>query len=344
MAVSFDYLKRLGSGHFGEVWHAIDVGLDAECALKLIPREKVINQKNFFQEAQVLKLAEHPNIVKVLDTGEMNDSRIYVKMEYLKNGSLDDEAEGAYVKLSRAKRLMIDILRGLQYAHSKNIVHRDIKPANILIGDAYEGKLSDFGLALPSIDKLDLSSIKKYQYILHLAPEVTSFDKYTFLSDLYACGVTLYRLVNGDSFIQNIPPDEVRERTLVGTFPNRNDYRLFIPRSLRLFINKAMNIDPNKRFQTTEEMRHALERIKVEVDWEERKIPNGLRWITKKDNLFITISLFEGNNKKWNVRFRKGRDLKKLRKYNSISIFHKSFKEAESFAKKLLQSYVNGNA
>lgn len=344
MSVSFDYLKRLGSGHFGEVWQAIDVGLNEECAIKLIPKDKMIDQKNFFLEAQVLKLTEHPNIVRVIDTGLMNDERIYVKMEFLPKGSLEDETEGAYVPLSRVKKIMIDVLRGLEYAHSKEIVHRDVKPANILIGNANEGKLSDFGLALPSIDKLDLSSIKKYQYILHLAPEVTSFDKFSFLSDIYACGATLYRLVNGDSFIPNLPTFEIRQRTIDGSFPDRTQYRHFIPRSFRLLINKALNIDPKNRFQSVVEMRHTLERIIVDVDWEERKIPNGIRWITKKEDMHYNIALFEGSNHKWNVRFRKGRNEKKLRVYDSLSLYHTSYNKAEQFAKKILQSYVSGNA
>lgn len=344
MAISFDYIKRLGAGYFGEVWHAIDVGLDCECALKLIPKEKVTNKNNYFQEAQILKLAEHPNIVKVLETGAMDDDIIYVKMEYLKNGSLEDEAKGAYVKLSRAKILMIDVLRGLEYAHSKGIIHRDIKPANILIGNSFEGKLSDFGLALPNIENLDLTSIKKYQYLLHLAPEVTSFEKYTYLSDIYACGATLYRLVNGDDFLPRLPISEVRERTQNGTFPNRGNYRLFIPRSMRLLINRALNIDPKNRFQSAEKMRHSLEKIIIEADWEERKIPNGIKWLMKRGEIYHMVALFQGINQKWNVRIRKGKNIDKLRKYKRLSKYNLSYKKAEIITKRLLQKYVKSNA
>ncbi|MBK7653191.1 MAG: protein kinase [Flammeovirgaceae bacterium] len=98
------------------------------------------------------------------------------------------------------------------------MVHRDIKPANILIGDAKEGKLSDFGLALPNIDKLDTSTIKQYQYFLHLAPEVQRVGDYTTLSDIYSCGVTLYRLVNGDSRLPSLPVSDLRELSRRGKF------------------------------------------------------------------------------------------------------------------------------
>lgn len=192
MTVAFDFRKRLGAGFFGEVWYAIETGLNYEVAVKRIPPNKVINQKNFYQEAQTLKTAEHPNIVKVFDTGILNDGQIYISMEYLSNGSLEDQASGAPLPLSQAKRLMIDVLRGLQHAHVKNLVHRDIKPANIMIGNSGEGQLSDFGLALPDITTLNMSYLKEYQYMLHLAPEVIEISDYTILSDIYACGATLY--------------------------------------------------------------------------------------------------------------------------------------------------------
>lgn len=81
MAVSFDFRRRLGSGYFGEVWEAIETGLDHTVALKCIPPDRIINQDNFFQEAQVLKTSEHPNIVRVNDTGVLEDGRVYVSME-----------------------------------------------------------------------------------------------------------------------------------------------------------------------------------------------------------------------------------------------------------------------
>ncbi len=97
MSAGFDFKKRLGAGHFGEVWHAIDLGLNSECAVKCIPPDKVINKDNFYQEAQTLKAAEHQNIVTVSETGTLDDGRVYVVMEYLSNGSLEDEAQGGYI-------------------------------------------------------------------------------------------------------------------------------------------------------------------------------------------------------------------------------------------------------
>lgn len=344
MAAGFDFRKRLGAGHFGEVWKAVDLGLQTDCAVKCIPPDKVINKNNFYQEAQTLKAAEHPNIVSVSEAGTLEDGRIYVVMEYLANGSLEDEAKGGYVPLSRAKRVMIDVLRGLSHAHSKKIVHRDIKPANILIGNTREGKLSDFGLALPDISTLDLSGVKGYQYIIHLAPEVKKFSDYTELADVYACGVTLYRLVNGDSYLPSIAPAEARALSLTGQYPKRDQYRGFVPAAMKKLINKAMAVNPAERFRSAEEMRRALEQIPVAVDWDENVLSVGKQWVGITADFTVEIERKLANDGSWSVTVRTGKIGKPLRKVAAKSKAGLNLKQATREAYRLLQKYASGRA
>ena len=326
------------------MWLVIETGLDLLCAVKHIPPEKVINQGNFFHEAQMLKKAEHPNIIKVYDTGVLSDGRIYVSMEYLPKGSLEDETKGGFVKLSRAKEVMIDVLRGLEHAHLKEIVHRDIKPANILIGKHGEGVLSDFGLALPDIKTINLASLKTYQYLLHLAPEVNDFHEQTVLSDIYACGITLYRLVNGDIYLPKVSPSDARLLAKRGKFPDRNKYREFVPRQLKLVINKATNLEPAKRFQSACEMRRALEQISIQTDWEETKLSTGYRWRGKKGDLhFEIMRSISPQNGMITVATRKGKIITKLSKVNSLSKEFFSNDQAITFCKQVLQQITVGS-
>jgi len=340
MVPSFYFKKKLGSGYFGEVWLAVDTGLDYECALKCIPPDKLINKDNFYQEAQVLKAAEHPNIIKVTETGELSDKRIYVVMEYLKHGSIQDEAAGGYVYLSRARRLMVDILRALEHAHSKNIIHRDIKPANILIGNSDEGVLSDFGLSFQDLSSANLNQVKQYQYLFHLAPEVKRFKDYTKLSDIYACGMTLYRLVNGDSFLPTLSPQDIRALAILGKFPDRSKYRDFIPKKLRLLINKALNIDPTKRFQSASEMRHSLERIAIHADWKESKTASGKQWTCEKCVTKYLLQKEKDPSGTWTVTFRKGKAISKMRRVNAFCASGLSSSEASVMAQNVLQEVV----
>lgn len=338
----FDFKKRLGAGNFGEVWLVTDTGLNHDYALKLIPPNKVINQANFFQEAQVLKQVEHNNVIKVEDTGTMSDGRIYVKMEYLKKGSLEDKARGDYIHLSKAKKIMIDILRGLEYAHSKGVLHRDIKPGNILIGNSNQGILSDFGLALPDISTLDTSQLKQYHYVLHLAPEVNKLSDYTDLSDIYAAGITLYRLVNGDNYLPQLSPIDAKLQAQSGKFPDRTKYRNFVPRQLKTIINKAININPHKRFESAANFRKALEQLAIELNWDEIKVQNGMEWKASHNNYIYHLSLLTKNRKDYDLIMKKGRSNSAMRNITKFNKSNLDWKNGIREATKVLQSYVNG--
>lgn len=342
MAYIFDFQERLGAGHFGEVWLAIDPSLDTTRAVKIIPQEKLVNPNNFFYEAQILKSVEHANIVKVEEAGILSDGRVYVAMEYLPKGSLEDETRGAYVDLTRAKRIMIDVLRGLEHAHEKGILHRDIKPGNILIGEIGEGKLSDFGLAMPVDINPKTLGIREYNYLLHKAPELFANNPYTFSSDIYACGVTMYRLVNGDSYLQPDPIITIVNRIKDENFPDRSRYREFIPRSLKLIINKAMRPSPTERYQSAREMRRALENINLCMNWKERLLPNGLKWICSWDNICYEVTRERNQDQKWQVTVRKGKSKESLRRISDLCISNTTMKNAESHTRRVLQDFVIG--
>jgi eukaryotic-like serine/threonine-protein kinase len=342
MAPHFDFKERLGAGHFGEVWRAIDIGLNTVRAVKVIPRDKVINPANFFHEAQILKAVEHPNIVKVEETGEFDDGRVYVAMEFLPKGSLEDEAKGTYIELTRAKRLMIDVLRGLEHAHTQNVLHRDIKPANILIGKNNEGKLSDFGLAISKGVNLKSLGMKDYVYILHLAPEVSGASSYSVQADIYACGITLYRLINGDNYLPTSSPNEARKLALKGRFPDRNVYREFVPRPLRSLINKAIHIKPSKRFLSATEMRRALERLRIEKNWNERILASGQQWTCGWNKRCYEVSRKRSPDRSWSVAVRKGTSKNNLRKIIHLCSENLSKSEAERTSRRILQDFVLG--
>lgn len=341
MATTFDFQRKLGSGNFGEVWLAVDVALDTIRAVKLIPPAKVFNPKNLFYEAQVLKLAEHSNVVRVEETGTMDDGRIYIAMEYLPKGSLEDEAKGAYVDLTRAHRIMIDTLRGLQHAHGKGVLHCDIKPANIMIGNTGEGKLSDFGLAIPAGVNFQSLGVKDYAYVIHLAPEVIRHRKYSVQSDIYAAGVSLYRLVNGDSYLASLDPLTLRQAVLDGDYPSRTKYREFVPRPLRALINRAMDPLAGRRFQSADEMRHALERLIIRMNWKENVLTNGMRWSSGWNNRCynITRTLSKGT---WSVEYQKGSSKHSLRKVSSLCGEKLSKAKAEILTRRILQYHVLG--
>jgi serine/threonine protein kinase len=342
MAGQFEYHKRLGSGHFGEVWLVTDKGLNTTRALKIIPKDKLVNKTNFFLEAQTLKAAEHPNIVRVEETGLFDNGSVYVAMEYLRRGSVADEVKGAPMPMSRAKQLMVDLLRGLAHAHGKGIIHRDIKPANLLIGPVLEGKLSDFGLAL-DLGSPDALAVKDYAYIMHLAPEVDKPEHYSAASDVYAAGVTLFRLINGDRSLAGLPLVEVRKLTKAGIYPDRSEYKEYVPKRLRDVVNKALEVAPAKRFAGADDMRRALEQVPLKVDWVERDIPDGTRWRGRASGYRFEV-IRKKTSLGWAIVTRRARIEGDFRLVSGLSRASLSEDAARRFSRQLLQSLAVGKA
>ena len=237
----------------------VDRALGAERAVKLVRPDRIHDPTNFYAEPQTLVELKHPNIVEVHDAGTLPDGRIYIAMEFLKAGSVEDRYQGAIVPVADALTIVADACRGIEYAHSKGYIHRDVKPANLLLSNATT-KVSDFGLATRTTGA---GVASPYGYVSHCAPEVIDPGEATVRSDVYALGMTLYRLLNGDSLLPD--PAElgmpIDEAILAGTFPHRSVFRDHIPRTARLVVKKAIAYDPDDRTQTAAALRHDIEAI-----------------------------------------------------------------------------------
>jgi serine/threonine protein kinase len=265
----FRIVSELGKGEFGSVHLAEDLVFGGQKALKLINRQKIAEGSEFFEEPRALEKLSCPYIVKVFDAGWFesgNPEVLFIAMEYLGQGSLHDLLEkNGPMSLRQAINAMCDVLKGLEYAHDDDFIHRDIKPGNILISE--QGyKLSDFGLAIKVAED---GTAEGKGYTEYKAPETIRMNEMTKLSDIYAAGMTLYRLINGESFVKRQVRIGLPAHILQGKFPRRDKYLLHVPTELRKIINKAMNKNPSKRFQSAQEFRAKLEQFcgKIVCDW-----------------------------------------------------------------------------
>ncbi len=338
--VKYSKIKRLGEGFFGEVWLAYSRPLAANVALKIIRPDSIYNRRNFFAEAQTLHLLTHPNIVQVKDAGKFENGSIYIAMEYLEKGSVHDKAQGMPLKISLARDIICDVLRGLEYAHVNNkIIHHDIKPANILYGDDGKAKLSDFGLATRIDDKKFTSPAGMY-YLTHCAPEIVQGRSATVSSDIYAVGVTLYRLINGDDYLPSYPTKaDIKQAIKMGEYPPREKWRLYVSRDLRYVINKALSINPEERYKTASDLRHALEQVDIVCDWTEKYANNYCEWQTKINGTNISIRLSQETNGTFSVTTRKGKSSPTMR---NVTRFCKGrFKKIETATEQVSRALKN---
>jgi serine/threonine protein kinase len=197
-AYAFELL--IAQGGMGAVYKARQRSLDRDVAVKILPpvfSADATFRKSFETEARAMARMNHPNLISVIDSGDLGDM-LYIVMEYVPGKSLYHSAYGMQVDPPQAVELVLGICQGLAHAHDNGILHRDIKPANILLTTKAEPKIGDFGLALPTDSDGPGLIMGTPGYT---APELMrhpeSADR---RSDLYAVGVILYELLTGERY------------------------------------------------------------------------------------------------------------------------------------------------
>ena len=247
----------MGQGQFGKVFAAIELNSGLLVALKEL-NTKQLSTSSFLRELTFLVTLDHFNIAtcKAL---EHRQNKRYLAMDYCEGGTLRGLLnDSATISLHQSLQLIINVLRGLEYAHQQDIVHRDIKPENILlkISDrGYTAHIADFGIAKLSQQVETLEAFGDTGSPAYMAPE-QFYGKYSFCSDLYGVGVILYELVTGERPFSGMPKE-----LLAAHLSHPVPYNPDIPILVRAAIAKALDKLPQRRFQTANQMRESLELI-----------------------------------------------------------------------------------
>ncbi|MBI3727327.1 MAG: serine/threonine protein kinase [Burkholderiales bacterium] len=285
---------KIGGGHFGQVWLALDATLNTNVAVKLLD-EKMAPAAVILKEAQVGNRLKHQNVVRVhyADVIDFGSSRVVViAMDHVANGSVLGKVNpGNFIIAPTAVALIVDVLRGLEYLHEQNLFHNDIKPSNILLGSSNEALITDYGISCVSPGLVPIEAPNAY--ILHRAPETNATNTISVTTDIYQVGLTLFRLLNGIGLIKDLRAKvgdaEFETLKIQGKVPPQNGYMPFVIPSLRKIITKATNPNPTLRYQSALEMRRALERILMFGYWDVAS--NGeFNGILKQYLYTITIS------------------------------------------------------
>lgn len=262
----------LGQGGMGAVYKARDEELDRLVAIKILQPDKAKNPqliKRFKSEGKAAAQLDHPNIVRVYDRGEI-DGHLFIAMEFVEG---IDGAELVIERgpLSAEKSLDIikQVVAALAHAYERHIVHRDIKPSNLLINKKTGvTKLADMGLAR-SLDEEECASITRAGTTVgtvdYMSPEQARDSKLAdFRSDIYSLGATWYFLLVGK------PPftdGDLLNKLNAHAHADRPDPRKVnsdISPSLVAILHRMMEIKPEHRFQTPDELIDALERVNPE--------------------------------------------------------------------------------
>jgi len=260
----YKYIDKIGRGAFGTVLLMEDTVVDERLILKFLnPNvsgdEEVM--KRFVHELRYSRKITHKNVIRIYDFLYIQGNYA-ISMEYFPSHTLGAEVVNEKpMELKRAVGFGMDLCTGMTVAHQVGIVHRDLKPANVLINQEGLLKIVDFGVA--AAQREGDTQLTKTGYVIgspkYMAPEQILGKKVDARADIYAVGVILYEMLTG------VPPYSRGDHMAVmyqhvqGKARIAKEVNTALPPALSDVIMKAMAVDKNKRYQTMDELRAALE-------------------------------------------------------------------------------------
>jgi serine/threonine protein kinase len=270
-------LNRIAQGGMAELYLAKLSGYEG--FEKLVAIKKILPDlaeetnliKAFIDEAKLAAFLQPPNIVQIYDFGSVNDT-YYIAMEYLYGKDLkmvtkQYKEKGMLLSLENALYIATQVCAGLDYAHKLkdfqgkplNIIHRDIGPHNVFI--TYDGqvKIIDFGIAKAAtqVNKTQHGSIKGK--ITYMSPEQARGEKIDHRSDIYAMGILLYEMVTHERMFDGEYSYNLFKKVLESEYRRAREINSELPDDLYRIIDRALEKDPDMRYQSAEEMLAALE-------------------------------------------------------------------------------------
>jgi eukaryotic-like serine/threonine-protein kinase len=261
----YEIAEVLGTGGMSEVYHARDRASGAQVVLK-IPHSYLIGDLSSFsrfqREVEIGKRLEHPNVQRLLATGQLDNGHTpYLVLEYVEGQSLRsylDARKALPVDLAIAlARQMAD---ALSYCHAQGVVHRDLKPENVLITPDGRLKLMDFGIALlQGARRVTWGSLSSTVGTPdYMAPEQVRGDRGDERTDVYAVGVMLYEMLAGEVPFQGDSPLSVMSQRVEADPRPVSVARPDVPPGLAVVVDRALRRNPAERYPTMAAFAHDL--------------------------------------------------------------------------------------
>lgn len=273
-----DYVieEKLGEGAMGAVYLARQEAIDQRVAIKVLHSEASRDHETsqrFLREAKVISMMTHPNCIRVFIFGTTADGEKFMAMEYVEGSSLRQRIRESRLDELEVVKVMKQICSALAEAHDLGIVHRDLKPENILLtrfrGEPNFVKVLDFGIAKildpDGSQQLTQAGIV-YGTPEYISPEQAQAVELDHRTDIYSLGCILFELVTGRVPFQAKSALKTLEQQ---AFQQHPSIRQVAPdrasSTMASIVDKAMQKDPRKRFQTAMEMFEALEEREIEI-------------------------------------------------------------------------------
>jgi serine/threonine-protein kinase len=239
----------LGMGGMGKVYRATAAD-GTSVALKLVKEDYARDEtfrRRFYREARIAQMVKHPNVVPVLDTGE-HDGLPYMAQRFIKGESLDDKLKrDGPLDVATAVQVCTDVAAGLEALWAAGMVHRDVKPANILLDEAGQAYITDFGLAKDTQGSLLTLPGQALGSMDYMAPEQIRGEAVNAASDIYALGCVMYECMVGRPPFADVQGMRILWAHLQDEPPDPTSLRSDLPPEFARTLMVAMAKDPQQR-------------------------------------------------------------------------------------------------
>lgn len=255
LADRYEIISKVGAGGMSDVYKAMDHILGRYVAIKVLKQEFSEDRTfvtKFRTEAQSAAGLEHPNIVNIYDVGS-EEGLHFIVMEYVEGITLKTYIEKkVQLSFKEAISIAIQVARGIEVAHNKNIIHRDIKPQNIIISTEGKVKVTDFGIARAASANTISSDVMGSVH--YASPEQARNGFVDNRSDIYSLGIVMYEMVTGRVPFDGDTTVAVAIQHLQEEMSSPREYAPNIPISLEKIILKCAQKNPDRRYQSMAEL------------------------------------------------------------------------------------------
>jgi serine/threonine-protein kinase len=269
----YELESLLGKGSIGKVWLARHRRIGRRVALKVVLPENRFDDeddrtefyKRLQREAELCAALQHTNIVTLFEVGYSGEVVSYLATEYVAGESLLARLRRTRpLPMSDALSIAADLLRGLGFAHSRNVIHRDIKPANILVSTEGIAKIADFGIARPFDSSLTASN-SLLGTPNYMSPEQVRSAPVTPRSDLFSVGVVMYEMLTGVRPFAAPELSGILYNVVNLDPPPITSINPGIPEPLAKIVSKLIAKSPAERYASAEEALRDLEQVRASI-------------------------------------------------------------------------------
>ena len=256
----FELRSVLGEGAQATVWLGFDQRLEREVAVKLMHSDASVDPVavgEWLREARSVSRLTHPNIVPVFEA-DVQQGQPYLVFEYVAGPTLAQliKTRGA-LPAHEAATLVLGVLDALHAAHAAGVVHRDLKPSNVLVASSGRARVMDFGIAGRLHDPGSLDEIVGTPG--YMSPEATRGSLPTAAMDLFSVGIVFAELLSGRRLIVERDPHRAMQRVASEDLTLPADLSSEVDDALRGVLRRALERDPERRWQTAADFRAALQ-------------------------------------------------------------------------------------